>query len=197
MTTQKENRLYEIFVAIGFILATISYSIGSNIMETGYSAAAGSAAIGIGYLLELVNSFVVTAIGVLLFLRLRQYSKPITMGYMLFRIMEAGLLCAGGLMILTGVNESLQIHEFLFNLAMIILGIYSALFCIFLIKWSVGPKWLFTFGVVGYLTLAVYAGINLITAGESAPMWLFAPGAVFEVAFPIWLVTKGFHAKQP
>lgn len=196
MTTQKKNRLYEIFAAIGFLSATISYSIGSNILETEYGAAARIGAIGVGFSLELLNGVAVTAVGILLFLRLRQYGKTIATGYLLSRIIEALLLSAGGLMVLTGANEALRMHAFFFQLAMIILGISSAIFYSFLMKWPVGPRWLFLLGVAGYLSLAFYAGMGMLSVSESAPVWLFVPGAVFEIVFPIWLIVKGFRTKE-
>lgn len=154
--------LYEIFAAIGFLSATISYSIGRNILETEYGAAARIGAIGVGFSLELLNGVAVTTAGILLFLRLRQYDKTIATGYLLSRIIEVLLLSAGGLMVLTGTNKALRMHAFFFQLAMVILGISSASFYIFLMKWSVGPRWLFLFGVAGYLSLAFYAGMNLL-----------------------------------
>lgn len=200
MTIKKKNRFYEIVAAVGFLLATVSYSIGSSMLETEYGAAvqggAHPGALGVGFSLELVNCMAVVLIGILLFLRLRQCGRPIALGYMISRIAEALLLCAGGILVLTGANEALRLQAFLFHLAMVILGVYSAIFCVYLVKWSVGPKWLFLTGVAGYVTLAIYAGSNLISASQLAPMWLFAPGAVFEIIFPVWLIVRGFDPAE-
>jgi len=200
MTSQKKNRFYEVFAAIGFLVATVSYSIGSNIMETAGADVVKNGACAnvlcVGFLLELINCVAVIIIGVLLFLRLREFNRPITLGYMLSRMIESLLLCVGGLLVLSGVNEALQMHALLFNLAMIILGVYSAIFCIFLFRSSIGPKWLFVIGVAGYVSLAIYAVINIVSSSETAPMLLFAPGAVFEIVFPIWLIVKGFNVKR-
>ena len=45
--------------------------------------------------------------------------------------------------------------------------------------------------MVGYAFLVAWGALSVLEGGN-ASMALFAPGAVFEVAFPIWLFARGF-----
>lgn len=200
MNQQKKFRLYEIFAGIGFLLATISYSIGSGMVENAIAQIAevkvgNLPMLGLGISLELLNSIAVIAIGILLFFRLKQKSKPVMFGYLLSRIVESVLLGTGSLLALSQISEPLNIHNLFFNIAMIILGIYSVIFCVYLVKWTIRTKWMFIIGVIGYGTLIIYAAINLVNPAQPAPMWLFGPGAVFEIIFPVWLIARGFITK--
>lgn len=197
MSLRRKYRLFEIAIAICFVLATISYSIGSSIIENELAQPAEfktnhSRIMSLGISLELTNSIIVIAIGIFLFLRLQQVSRTILIGYVLSRTIEAVLLSLGSLLISSENFEPLSIHNLFFNLAMITLGLSSIILFGYFIKKSIGPKPLFVIGVIGYLSLIVYSLINLLSRSQSAPMWLFAPGAIFEVIFPIWLIAKGF-----
>ena len=197
MDKQKRSRLYEIIAGICFILATISYSAGSGIVENALAqTAAGHASLGEGIFLEIINSTAVITIGAVLYMRLKQKSKAATLGYLISRIVEAVLLAIGGILTLSKIAQPMAVHNLLFNIAMIILGVYSIIFCLYLIKWSDRAKWLFSIGVAGYATLIIYAVINLAHPAQPAPMWLFGPGAVFEIIFPVWLIAKGFKFGQ-
>lgn len=196
MSLRRKYRLLEIATAICFVVATLSYSIGSNIIENQLAQPVEfrinhSHILSLGILLELINSIIVIAIGIFLFLRLQQFNRTITIYYVLSRTIEAVMLSLGSLLILNKNLEPLSIHNLFFNLAMITLGFCSLILFGFLIKKSIGPKQLFIIGVIGYLALVIYSLINLLSLSQSAPMWLFAPGAIFEVAFPIWLIVKG------
>jgi hypothetical protein len=117
-------------------------------------------------------------------------------GYLVARIVEGVLLGIGSFAAFLGVNDPLHTHSVLFNVAMLVLGIYSVVFFLAVLKWKVGPAWLFWVGEIGYVLLIAYALVNLLGMMNEAPMWLFGPGAVFEIIFPIWLIIRGFKLKK-
>ena len=52
------------------------------------------------------------------------------------------------------------------------------------------PRGIAILGFVGYVSLFVSGWLAMF--GSDLGMLLFAPGAVFEIVFPLWLIVKGF-----
>jgi len=77
---------------------------------------------------------------------------------------------------------------------MVVLGIGSFLLCVALYRYRLVPRLLAGFGFVGYAALLTSSCLSL-TGQEVSPL-LFAPGAVFEIAFPLWLMIKGLNAQE-
>lgn len=195
------NRKLEIAAGISFFIATLSYGIGNSMITKSLNIGAfSSTSLSVGILLELINSFAVIAIGLLLFARLKDKNESVMLGYAFSRLAEALLLIVGSMSVLfapimLGDNKAamlIQSHEMFFSIAMLVLGIYSTFFCLYLFKTSNAPKLLMLVGAIGYISTIIYAVINILSLSPSASMMLFAPGAVFEIAFPIWLIAKGF-----
>lgn len=190
MTNTNNYRLYERIAGIGYLLATLCYSIGSGMVEGALINSDNTGSnMTIGIFLELLNSIFVVVIGAMLYLRFKSLNQKIALGYLISRIAEGVLLALGSF------SGSLHLHNHYFNLAMLVLGLYSVFFFAYLIRFSVEPKWLLVVGVIGYLSLLIYSGVNLVLGYNVAPMWLFGPGAVFEILFPIRLIMKGLDTK--
>ncbi|CDZ75630.1 putative membrane protein [Peptoniphilus sp. ING2-D1G] len=195
-----KNRIYEITAGIAFLVATLSYSIGSFIVESeltkGDFIQNPSNLISQGLILEFVNSIAVIIIGICIHLRFKKQFQKMTFYYLISRILEGVLLALGGILSIKAYNGSIEIHQMFFNLSMLILGIYSVFFFNHLRRKNIGPSWLMTLGTVGYLSLAIYSIVNVVGKSQIAPMLLFGPGAIFEIAFPLWLIFKGFKEKE-
>lgn len=190
MTNTNNYRLYERIAGIGYLLATLCYSIGSGMVEGALINSDNTGSnMTIGIFLELLNSIFVVVIGAMLYLRFKSLNQKIALGYLISRIAEGVLLALGSF------SGSLHLHNYYFNLAMLVLGLYSVFFFAYLIRISVDPKWLLVVGVIGYFSLLIYSGVNLVLGYNVAPMWLFGPGAVFEILFPIRLIMKGLDTK--
>ena len=178
MTNTKNYRLYERIAGIGFLLATLCYSIGSGMVE---GALINSDSTGtnmtLGIFLELLNSLFVIVIGAMLYLRFKSLNQKISLGYLISRIAEGVLLALGSF------SGSLHLHNYYFNLAMLVLGLYRVFFFAYVIKISVNPKWLLVVGVIGYFSLLIYSGINLVLGYNVAPMWLFIPALFLKFYF--------------
>jgi hypothetical protein len=81
-------------------------------------------------------------------------------------------------------------YDLAFPLAMIALGTGSLLLCYVLYRYRLVPRALAVLGFLGYL--ALFASGWLEIAGESVAYALYIPGGLFEIAFPLWLIAKGF-----
>ena len=194
------NRKLEIAAGLNFIIATICYASGSG-MVTG--ALTGTkfdpSVLSLGVMLEIGNSLAVIVLGILFFERFRDENKTVLMGYVLSRAVEAVLLMGGSVIVLFAVKSNstqtlqalLIVHDAFFSSAMLVLGLYSAFFFTYLFKRSIGPKWLMALGVLGYVMTSIYALVTLTSGFETNPLMLFAPGGIFEILLPLWMLFKG------
>jgi hypothetical protein len=190
MTT---NRKIAIAVGVLFFTATLSYGVGSALITSALEAPddlnPNNTQVGIGVVLEAINSAAVVCIGVLLFPILRRYSERMALGYAGARIIESVLLIVGALSAL--LLLTLRWHELTFEVAMIALGAGSLLLCYILYKAKLVPRAISVLGFVGYIALFVY-GLSEIF-GLNIGLVLFIPGGIFEIVFPLWLIIKGFN----
>lgn len=201
MKETKKLRMFEIFTGICFILATLSYGIGNNLILKGNALVSinspeASRLMNLGIILEIINSLAVIAIGCFLYYCLKKENKSLMRGYLISRLFEGIFLGIGSILVLLKIPNVQSIRQSLFLLAMLILGVYSTRFCYVLINSNIVSKKIMQMGAFGYVTLTIYCIIGFIFGMDNAPMWLFAPGALFEIIFPIWLIIKGFSVKS-
>jgi len=199
-----------ILVGVLFLVQTASYLAGDvlvrSAVETGTAVSDSNAAgVRAGVFLQFVNVAAVIGIGVLMFPILERFNEVIALGYTATKIMEAALLLVSalfGLLILpigqtatAGAETlgalSLEGYDLAFQLAMIALGAGSLLFMYGLYKFRLVPQVLSVLGAVGYAGLFVSGWMSI--AGWEMAAVLYIPGALFELALPIWLIVKGFH----
>jgi len=187
------QRKHERVAAILFIIATLSYGIGSVGLEALVVKEASFSLILPYALLEIMNSLAVIGIGVCFYLIFKEKHLKAARLYLLSRIGEGILLTIGTVLAVgvSGSKQALMLHDTFFALAMILLGVFSAGFFYYLMKRAIGPKWLNVVGLFGYQLLSVYALIYFIPNTE-ASLVLFGPGAVFEIALPIYLLIRGY-----
>lgn len=202
MKTNWRLRIWGWLAAAGFLVAMAAYSTGSQ----GFSAVLEPlvnplTATGVGVLsakalvvpmvLEVVNSVAVIVVGLSLFMSLRD---RVSAGYLVARVLEGAILLVGTFWVLlpSALFQSAQPQEILavrsvtFDVAMLILGCYSVYFFSALAHRRIANRWLMLAGALGYVGLAAYAGISLLFGVQW--LWLFVPGGIFELVFPVYLV---------
>jgi hypothetical protein len=171
-----------------FIIATIAYASGATIIEPLLGKSDGVNALSIGAFLELIDVIAVIGIGVLLFPILKSHNARIAQTYLGTRLFEAGFLAVS---IVSAFLASVLWYENAFQIAMTILGLGSLPFCYLLYTAKLAPKLMSLLGFVGYVALFSWGLLEITNMG--APTTLFIPGALFEIAFPLWLIAKGFN----
>ena len=210
-----------IAVGVLFLVATAAYIAGSGLIAAALAAPdhlahLNGTQVRLGVLLECVDAAAVVAIGVLLFPILRRYSEAAALGYAGSRIIESGLILVsvlGALLLPTLSREYLRAgpaeaahlqtletlarawYDLAFQLAMVVLGVGSLLLCSLLYTFRLVPRVLAVLGVVGYVALFASGWSALF--GSNLGLVLYAPGAIFEVVFPLWLIIKGFNEPAP
>ena len=190
----RTNRGIAIVVGVLFFAATISYAVGNALITSALKAPdalsnPNFAQIRIGVLLELLDAAAVVGIGLLLFLILRKYSRGMARGYAGSRIIEAVFIIVSALS--APLLLTLTVYDLAFQIAMIALGAGSLLLCYVLYRFRLVPRALSVLGFIGYIAIFAYALLEIF--GQNIGLVLFAPGAIFEIAFPLWLIVKGFN----
>lgn len=211
-TALSATRKTAIVVGVLFLVQTLSYLTGDALVrsavENGVVGSDGGATtIRTGVFLQFVNISAVIGIGALMFPILRQYREAAALGYAATKIIEAALLLVsalfallvlpiGGLVAATSMETlgslSMESYDLAFQLGMIALGAGSLLFMWVLYEFRLVPRVLSLLGAVGYVALFVSGWLTI--AGSDLAAVLYLPGAAFELAFPIWLLVKGFNA---
>lgn len=154
-----------------------------------------------GAALMLLNSAIVASIGLLLFPMLVRFNRAIAWSYLATRVIEAIALASGVMSLLLLVATESQVTQtaimtasrsnfFAYQTGMASLGFGSLFFCALLYRYRIVPRFLAAWGFVGYAVF--FAGAVLEIAGLPYGIMLSIPGGLFEIAFGIWLIAKGF-----
>lgn len=203
-----------------FITATITYMIGSGLIGSIVDASdylmfvyPNRTQVITGMLLELINSAAVVGIAVMLFPILKKHNETIALGYVGFRVIESAILIVGAISLLLLITLSQEYmkagapeasyfqtigtlaikgHSLAFQLAMIVLGLGSLMFCYLLYQSKLIPRFISVLGLIGYASLSTSALLEIL--GTNTGMILYLPGALFEIILPIWLIVKGFNS---
>jgi hypothetical protein len=195
------------------LLGTATYATGSALIQSVAASPEGAAAVAersrvsIGVLLLLVNNAAVVVIGVALFRILQRRHHVVAVTYLTARVIESTLMTVGAiaplLLVTIGSGTSgsepeptmaqmlLDFRDISFQFAMIGLGIGSLALTYTLYTRRLTPRTIAGVGLVGYAFLVAWGALSVLEGGN-ASMALFAPGAVFEIAFPAWIFARGF-----
>ena len=153
----RTNKIIARIVGALFIVATITYMIGSGLIGSIVEAPdylisvyPNKTQMIIGMLLELINSAAVVGIAVMLFPILKKHNESMALGYVGFRVIESAILMVGaiGPLLLISLSQEfinsgapdtsyfqplgtlvMEVHDMAFQMAMIVLGIGSLMFC--------------------------------------------------------------------
>ena len=167
----------------------------------------------IGMVIELIWALAVVGIPVVLFPILKKYNEALALGFHSLRFTEAISTVVHSLILLTLLTLSqefviagapdasyfqtlgtlfLAAREWVFNIGSGLIWSLSALLLNYILYRSkLVPRWLSGWGLAGaILSFATYL-LQFFSIHLSD--WLFAPIAVQEMAFAVWLIVKGFN----
>lgn len=193
-------RATAIVVGVLFLVQTSSYLAGDVLVRAALDdlSDVNASQARLGALLQFVNVVAVIGIGVLMFPVLRKLREAMALGYTATKVMEAALLLVSCLFALLVFSDSpaglrtsfFEGYDVAFQLAMISLGTGSLLFMYLLYAYRLVPRVLSALGALGYV--ALFASGWLEIAGVNVAEFLYIPGGLFELAFPLWLIIRGF-----
>lgn len=202
-----------------FLISTCTYMIGSGMIDPVLNRTdflsnlyVEQIKVVIGAFLQLINAVAVVGIAIYLYPILKRHNEGFSLAYLASRMIESILLIvsASAPLILIVLSEQLnsvnytessyyftigdvliETYSLYFQLAMIVLSLGSLLLCIVLYRTKLIPRLLSVIGVIGYVALLLSSCLAIL--GIDIGSVLFIPGAIFEIAFPVWLIIKGFN----
>ncbi len=173
-------------------------------------------ALTLGALLAVVSGVAVVAIALLMFPLLKHTSEPLALGYVIERAVELLLqvlffMVAPLLMIAISIglrdgtvdassSQSLgsllkELHDVAIVVLYLVTSVGGTIFAFLLYRSRLVPRSLAVLALIGYPVLFVGCVLDLfdvtdVTKGTG--LLAIAPGGLFELILPIWLLAKGF-----
>lgn len=161
----------------------------------------------------------IVGIATALYSVLKRHSEIIAITYVSFRVIECVLLLVGAIayfFLITLSQEyihagiptvpyfqtlsalAIKMRYMSYQFAMIIFGLGSMFLCSLLFQSKIVPRFLSLWGLVGYAFLFASGLLDVLGAVDTvhgAGAVLYIPGGLWEfIAFPIWLLFKGFNS---
>jgi hypothetical protein len=216
--TMTTNKTTARLVGALFLITTATYITGNALLESllgtpDFLATLSATRVSLGALLMFINCAGVVGIGVLMFPLLKQHSETVAVAYVATRIIEFILLSVGVISFLSLIPLSQEYIKagtadpscfqtlgalaikgnfFAYQLAMIVLGMGSLMFCYLLYQSKLIPRFMASWGLIGYAALLMGALLELF--GFKVGLLYSVPGGLFELALAFWLFVKGFHS---
>ena len=189
------ERKIAIIVGALFLFSTITFMIGSNLIQSFFiDKTPNTTLLIIGVLLEISCGVAVVGIGLLMFPILKFFNKNLALGYVIFRIIECLMIIISGIYLLA-------LLKLMWNYEMIIFiftGLGGLIFSYLLYQSKLIPRYLSVLGIIGYAILLLGVLLDImryVDLTTGAGMLLYLPGGLFELFLPIWLFVKGFNEK--
>ncbi len=175
-------------------------------------------ALAAGGLFAVVSGVAVVGIAVLLFRLLKPTSEPLALGYVVERVVELVLqvlffLVVPLLMIAIGnglrdgtldasTSESLgpilkALHDVAVVALYLVTSVGGTILAVLLYRSALVPRSLAVLALIGYPVLMVGCILDMFDVTDvtkGAGLVAIAPGGLFELILPIWLLAKGFSS---
>lgn len=170
----------------------------------------------VGVISELIMYLLVIILSLALFVILKSIDKNLALLALLLRTAEAiigsAIIVLSGLipLYLSKTKEGMSaelVHSisnlFLYtrtsglDIVLLFVGVGGAIFCYLFFKSNYVPKFLAGWGIFTYLSMILLSMTSLLFPNlpETYKMYLYTPGALFEIIFGLWLLIKGVTIK--
>ena len=190
----KTIRITAIIVGLLFLLSTITFMIGSNLIGSFIiDVTQNRSSLILGVILEITCGVAVVGIGVLMFPILKSFNKRLAFGYIMLRAIECTVIIASGIYLLSLLKLMWKYEMIIF----LFTAIGGLMFSYLLYISKIIPRYLSCLGIIGYVVLllgVVMDMFNIIHINDGAGMLIYLPGGLFEFILPIWLFIKGFNS---
>lgn len=160
----------------------------------GYSMLFGGAADakGITILVDVISGLAVIGIAILISPLFMVSNKPLSLAYLLLKILEGSLMIAAGVFFLSSSIDGWR--SWIYNYPQAYVFIASAfLFYILLFKTKLVPRFISVWGLVACCTLLLVNLAKLFGISYQALDILMVLIVTNEVFLAIWLMVKGFN----
>lgn len=190
------RRQIAILVGLLFLSSTASFAVGNSLIRNHLSGAAHQdSKLLMGVLLQSYTGLAVAAIGLLLLPILKPYGRHLAAAYLALRALECIAIVATGIFFVSSasgfVNYDLLVYAFT--------GAGGIVLATLLLRSDFAPRWLSLLAGIGYavlLTGVVSDLLGWVDFDSPIGAAFYVPGALFEVAFPLLLIFRGFGPRH-
>ena len=147
----------------------------------------------LGMVAEVISGLAVITIAVLMYPLFKPYNKNASLGYIVLRSIEGGLLVVTGILFFLSHNTLLlEIHAGIHGVLAYIFAVAALIFYYLLYISILIPRWISVWGFIATILLIL---VNLleVTGITSGLMILALPIMLNEIVLAIWLIVKGFN----
>ncbi|QBI18502.1 DUF4386 domain-containing protein [Egibacter rhizosphaerae] len=220
--TPGSTRRTAVLVGVLFLAATGTFLVADELItgvldlpDFLTSAPAHATALSAGALLAFVDGLAVVGIALLLYPLLERYSQPLALGYVGFRIAElaAILLYLATPLLVSQIGGGLAdgtvdaaagqhlgaVFQAQYDVAIVMIYLFTSVagtvLAVALHRSRLIPRPLAVLGLAGYPVLLVGTVLHvfdLADVTQGAGLLAVAPGGLFELILPIWLIVSGF-----
>jgi hypothetical protein len=166
---------------------------------------------------EVMMYVLVVLLSLALYVILRTVNGNLALLALLWRLGEA--IIGGGVTVISGlipllllngeaafeteqlqalVGLFLQVRQAGLDVVLIFIGMGGTLFCYLFFRSKYVPRILAAWGMFTYFSMLMLGSASILFSNlpESAKMVFYAPGALFEILFGLWLLIKGVNVQQ-
>ena len=190
----KSTRKIAIIVGLLFLVSTLTFMIGSNLIRSFLiDETRNKSPLILGVILEIICGVAVVGIGVLMFPILKLFNKRLALGYIMFRVIECAIIIIGGIYLLSLLKLMWKYEMIIF----VFTALGGLIFSYLLYLSKLIPRYLSGLGILGYVVLflgVVMDMFSIFHINDGAGMLIYLPGGLFELFLPIWLFIKGFNS---
>jgi hypothetical protein len=190
----KSTRKTAIIVGLLFLVSTLTFMIGSNLIQSFLiDKTQNKSPLIIGVILEIICGVSVVGIGVLMFPILKLFNKKLALGYVVFRGFECVIIIIGGIYLISLLKLMWKYEMIIF----VFTALGGLMFSYLLFQSKLIPRYLSGLGIIGYAMLflgVVLNMFNIFNMSDGAGMLIYLPGGLFELFLPLWLFIKGFNS---
>jgi hypothetical protein len=186
------RRKTSVVVGALFFVQMITAMIGTSLIQAFTDGDTDRIRLTVGVLLMVCSGIAVVGIGVLMYPILKPVNRRLALWYPVLRVTEFSVSTACGVYLLA------QLHAVPNHLLWVYIptGVGGLVLNYLLLVSKLVPRPIAVLGLVGYVSLTIGVPLTLlggIDINTGPGMLLLVPGFLFEfVAFPIWLLAKGF-----
>lgn len=192
----KSRRQIAVLVGLLFLTSTGTFAVGNSLIRNHFSATTSEdSKLLLGVMLESYTGLAVAAIGLLLFPVLKPYGRDLATAYLALRSLECIVIIAVGIYFISSttgfVNYDLLVYTFT--------GAGGMVLATLLWRSDLAPRWLYRLAGFGYAVLLIGVASDLFGLVDfDSPIGtaFYVPGALFEIAFPFFLIFRGFGRRD-
>jgi hypothetical protein len=192
----RPHRRTAVLVGVLFLTSTAAFAVGSSLVASHISGDGPAAwTLLAGVLLQVYTGLAVAGIGLALLPPLRPYNLGLARAYLALRVLEgSAIVLLGAFMLAT--SRALE-HD---DLVIYSLTAAGGIILSHLLHGSrLVPRQLAMLGMLGYVALLVGIPAALLGLADLDAGWgmlFLAPGALFELVFPLLLIARGFSVVE-